>query len=162
MFNSFRPMDYSHQAPLSMEFSRQEYWSGLPFPSPGNLPNPGIKHGAPTFQVNSLHLSHWGRLPNICNCMKCEGYYSQWNKLLTKHKCHMIPLSCGTWRSQNRNRDGKCNGSHLRLWGGEKRKLLFSGYRVSVLQDEKSSEDGWWWGLHKNIFFFTISITLNW
>ena len=38
------PMDNSlHQAPLSMGFSRQEYWSGLPFPSPGNLPNPGIK-----------------------------------------------------------------------------------------------------------------------
>ena len=37
-------MDSSlHQAPLSMGFSRQEYWSGLPFPSPGNLPNPGIK-----------------------------------------------------------------------------------------------------------------------
>ena len=37
------PMDSSlHQAPPSMEFSRQEYWSGLPFPSPGNLPDPGI------------------------------------------------------------------------------------------------------------------------
>ena len=37
-------MDSSlHQAPPSMGFSRQEYWSGLPFPSPGNLPNPGIK-----------------------------------------------------------------------------------------------------------------------
>ena len=36
------PMDSSlHQAPLSMRFSRQEYWSGLPFPSPGNLPDPG-------------------------------------------------------------------------------------------------------------------------
>ena len=33
----------AHQAPLSMEYSRQEYWSGLPFPSPGDLPNPGIK-----------------------------------------------------------------------------------------------------------------------
>ena len=33
----------ARQAPLSMRFSRQEYWSGLPFPSPGNLPNPGIK-----------------------------------------------------------------------------------------------------------------------
>ena len=38
------PMDSSlHQAPLPMGFSRQEYWSGLPFPSPGNLPNPGIE-----------------------------------------------------------------------------------------------------------------------
>ena len=35
------------QAPLSMEFSRKEYWSGLPFPSPGNLPNPGIEAGSP-------------------------------------------------------------------------------------------------------------------
>ena len=33
----------AHQAPLSMGFSRQEYWRGLPFPSPGDLPNPGIK-----------------------------------------------------------------------------------------------------------------------
>ena len=42
------------QAPLPMEFSRQEYWSGLPFPSPGDLPNPGIKHGSPALQVGSL------------------------------------------------------------------------------------------------------------
>ena len=39
-----------HQAPLSMEFSRQEYWSGLPFPSPGDLPNLGIECGCPTLQ----------------------------------------------------------------------------------------------------------------
>ena len=37
-----------------MEFSRQEYWSGLPFPSPGDLPNPGIKSGSPTLQAGSL------------------------------------------------------------------------------------------------------------
>ena len=37
------PMDCSHQAPLSMGFFRQEYWSGLPFPPPGDLPDPGIK-----------------------------------------------------------------------------------------------------------------------
>ena len=41
------PWTVAHQAPLSMGFSRQEYWSGLPFPSPGNLPNPGIKLGLP-------------------------------------------------------------------------------------------------------------------
>ena len=39
----------AHQTPLSMEFSRQEYWSGLPFPTPGDLPNPGIKAASPTF-----------------------------------------------------------------------------------------------------------------
>ena len=37
------PMDCVHQASLSLEFSSQEYWSGLPFPSPGDLPDPGIK-----------------------------------------------------------------------------------------------------------------------
>ena len=37
------PRTVAHQAPLSMEFSRQEYWTGLPFPPPGNLPNPGIE-----------------------------------------------------------------------------------------------------------------------
>ena len=43
-----------HQAPLSMGFSRQEYWSGLPVPSPGTLPDPEIKPGSPTFQADSL------------------------------------------------------------------------------------------------------------
>ena len=40
------------QAPLSIGFSRQEYWSGLPFPSPGGLPNPGIKHESPALQAD--------------------------------------------------------------------------------------------------------------
>ena len=44
----------AHQAPLSMEFSRQEYRSGLPFPSPGDLPNPRIKPGSPALQADSL------------------------------------------------------------------------------------------------------------
>ena len=41
------PWTVANQAPLSMGFSRQEYWSGLPFPSPGDLPNPGIEPGSP-------------------------------------------------------------------------------------------------------------------
>ena len=41
------PWTVAHQAPPSMEFSRQEYWSGLPFPSPGDLPDPGIEPGSP-------------------------------------------------------------------------------------------------------------------
>ena len=44
----------AYQAPPSMGFSRQEYWSGLPFPSPGDLPDPGIKPGSPEFQVDTL------------------------------------------------------------------------------------------------------------
>ena len=48
------PWSIAHQAPLSMEFSRQEYWSGLPFPAPGDLPNPGIEPRSPSLQSNSL------------------------------------------------------------------------------------------------------------
>ena len=48
----------AHQAPLSKKFSRQEYWSGLPFPSPGDLPDPGIKPVSPALQADSLPLSH--------------------------------------------------------------------------------------------------------
>ena len=42
------------QTPLSMEFSKQEYWSGLPFPSPGDLPNLGIEPGSPALQADTL------------------------------------------------------------------------------------------------------------
>ena len=48
------PMDIAHQALLSMEFSRQEYWSVLPFPSPGDLLDLGIKSKPPALQVDSL------------------------------------------------------------------------------------------------------------
>ena len=47
-------LDFSHQAPLSMGFSKQEYWSGLSFPSPRDLPDPGIKPGSPALQADSL------------------------------------------------------------------------------------------------------------
>ena len=49
------PWTVAYQAPpLSMEFSRQEYWSGLPFPSPGDLPDPGIEPESPALQADSL------------------------------------------------------------------------------------------------------------
>ena len=48
------PWTVACQVPLSMGFSRQEYWSGLPFPSPGDLPDPGIEPGSPTLQTDSL------------------------------------------------------------------------------------------------------------
>ena len=44
---SATPWTVAHQAPLSMGFSRQDYWSGLPFPSPGDLPDPGIEPTSP-------------------------------------------------------------------------------------------------------------------
>ena len=51
------PWTVAHQAPPSMGFSRQEYWSGLPFPSPGDLTNPGIKPRSPALQADALTRS---------------------------------------------------------------------------------------------------------
>ena len=48
------PWSVNSQAPVSMGFSRQEYWSGFPFPFPGDLPDPGIEPGSPALQADSL------------------------------------------------------------------------------------------------------------
>ena len=65
MSDSFTtPWNVDHQVPLSMEFPKQEYWSGLPFPSPGDLPDPGIEPVPPVWH-SSLPLSHLG-YRNVC------------------------------------------------------------------------------------------------
>ena len=56
------PWTIAHQAPLSMGIFRQEYWSGLPCPSPGDLPDPGIKPISPALQMDSLPAEWSGRL----------------------------------------------------------------------------------------------------
>ena len=51
----------AHQAPLSLGFSKQEYWSGLPCPPPGDLPDPGMEPRSPALQADPFyHLSHQG------------------------------------------------------------------------------------------------------
>ena len=58
------PWTVAHRTPLSMGFSRQEYWSGVPFPSPGDLPDPGIEPESltsPALEAGSLLRSHLGR-----------------------------------------------------------------------------------------------------
>ena len=56
------PWTAAYQAPPSMGFSRQECWSGLPFPSPGDLPDSGIKPGSPTLQADTLPSEPQGRI----------------------------------------------------------------------------------------------------
>jgi len=67
------PMDCSLPGSSVMEFSRQEYWSGLPCTLPGGLPDPGIEPVSPALQADSLQLSHWGSLAptnqDIQNCL---------------------------------------------------------------------------------------------
>ena len=57
------PWTVACQAPLSMEFFRREYWSGLPFPLPGDLPNLGIESGSPALQADSLPSEPQGKEP---------------------------------------------------------------------------------------------------
>ena len=56
------PWTVAHQAPPSMGYSRQEYWSGLPFPSPGDLPDPQIKPRSPSLQEHSLSSEPQGNV----------------------------------------------------------------------------------------------------
>ena len=55
------PWTAAHQAPLSMGFSRQGHWSGLPFPSPEDLPDPGVEPESPEVQIYSLPFEQQGR-----------------------------------------------------------------------------------------------------
>ena len=63
------PGTVAYQAPQSMEFSRQEYWSGLPFPPPGYFPNPGIKPGSPALQADALPSEPPGKPLYIIVCI---------------------------------------------------------------------------------------------
>ena len=66
------PWTVAYQTPPSMGFSRQQYWSGVPFPSPGDLPNPGIEPGSPALQADALpseppgNVAHNRYLVSIC------------------------------------------------------------------------------------------------
>ena len=72
MSDSVTPWTAAYQAPPSMEFSRQEYWSGLPFPSPGDLPNPGIKPGSPTLHADALLSEPLGKPMRLRGSGKLE------------------------------------------------------------------------------------------
>ena len=61
----------TYQAPPSMRFSRQEYWSGLPFPSPGDPPNPGITPGFPTLQADTLPSEPPGKVTHKAGMRAC-------------------------------------------------------------------------------------------
>ena len=81
------PWTAAHQAPVSMRFSRQGYWSGLPFPSPRKLLDPGIKAGSPTLQADSLLTELQGKPYRLSN-----PFY--WITLLFFHQDHS---SIRTW-----------------------------------------------------------------
>ena len=73
MSDSVIPRTIAHQAPLSMGFPRQEYWSGLPFSSPGDLPKPGIKLEAPALAGGFFTTESPGKSPTDYSAIKKNG-----------------------------------------------------------------------------------------
>ena len=71
------------QTPSLMGFSRQEYWGGLPFPSPGGLPDAGIEPGSPTLQTDPLS----SKPPGSPTRKESVGLDKQWGKFLRKYGC---------------------------------------------------------------------------
>ena len=75
------PWTVAYQAPPSMGFSRQEYWSGLPFPSPGDLPDPGIEPGSPALEADTLTSEPPGNrtLYNYKCTLGCKESFSEFH-----------------------------------------------------------------------------------
>ena len=87
--------------PLSMGFSRQEYWSGLPFPSPGDLPNPGIEPRSPALQADALSSEPPGK-PNLDNQprqhIKKQRHYVATKVRLVKDTVFLVVMyGCESW-----------------------------------------------------------------
>ena len=91
------PWTVAYQASLSMGFSRQEYWSGLPFPSPGDLPNPGIEPGSPALEIDPLTSEPPGKPKSLLfgeqlmvspiNCF-LQGEFWRWTSCI----CSLVSL----------------------------------------------------------------------
>ena len=93
------PWTVAYQAPPSMGFSRQEYWSGLPFPSPGDLPDPGIEPGSPTSRADVL-------------TSEPPGKPLKWQRTLANYLSEFW-LAAGTWFCLPPNPFHEC----FRVWG---------------------------------------------
>ena len=108
-----------HQVPLSMEFSRQEYWSRLPCPPAGDLPDPGIKPTSPAWQVDSLPLGYLGRIPphphryqcyyishycpldtNLHSFSKPYGLLTAWLRMIFQSHLLRLPVGHTPWPHQ--------------------------------------------------------------
>ena len=97
------PWTIAYQAPPSMEFSRQEYWGRLPFPSPEDLSDTGIEARSPTLQADAYHLSHQGKSTVTSGCSNkfifgCAGCFLQYTGFPSCGKWGLLS-SCGAWAS---------------------------------------------------------------
>ena len=94
----------AYQAPPSVGFSRQEYWSGLPFLSPGDLPNPGIEPGSPTLQTDALPSELPGKLKmKVTSPSRVTWRPTRPSRTNTQKRCpfHYRGLECKSRKSRN-------------------------------------------------------------
>ena len=101
LFNTLQPHGLGvHQAPLSMEFSRQEYWSGLPFPSPGDLSDPGLEPGSSTLKADYLLSEPLGNSSLTTNSGLGQWDNSKWiTHRDFEHVYRCACLSCCFWNT---------------------------------------------------------------
>ena len=107
----------AHQAPPSMGFSRQEYWSGLPFPSPGDLPDPGIEPRSPALQADTSNLwatrEAWKALPNWWYSYYLVFiYHFTFYSLMLDGYVELMQMSCSFQNIPDKKRKGR------KQWGG--------------------------------------------
>ena len=90
------PWTVAYQAPQSMGISRQEYWSGLPFPSPGELPDPGIKLVSPALEADTLPSEPPGKLNRVINSVtnRMERSFIIQTKLMCLFRRYLLSASC--------------------------------------------------------------------
>ena len=102
------PWTIAHQVPLSTEFSRQEYWSGLSFPSPGDLPNPGIKPlsllspalaggfftNCASWEAPCVHAKSLQSCPTLCHPMECSPPGSSVHGILQARILEWVARPC--------------------------------------------------------------------
>ena len=120
------------QAPLSMEFPKQEYWSGLLFPSPGDLPNPGVEPASPAVQVDSLPLTYQ-RSP-------VPG---------TGNKFLKFCFPCLTFPGDSDSKESDCNVGELDSIPESGRSPgEGNGYPLPFFPGESMEREAWWATVH--------------
>ena len=137
MFISAIPWTVAHQVPLSMEFSRQEYWSGLPFPSPGDLPNPEMKPASPALLADFLTLSHLGN-PIYIIWFRHISLEGMMLKLKLRYFGHLM------WRVDSLEKTLMLGGIEGRRRRGRERLRWLDGITDSVHMS-LGEPGSWWW-----------------
>ena len=128
----------AHQAPLSMGFSRQEYWNGLQFPSPRDLSDPGIEPRSPVLYADSLPSEPLEKPPNICKSSNIPGWQSSIRKKepLACWSCHQQSQGNGS-ESPARSTEawlGRILGTWLHVWARTWAGSLTNPFRMVSMQ----------------------------